>query len=183
MAWTTPLTAVSNAALTAAQWNASVRDDLAETAPAKATAAGQIFVSTAANAIAARVPTHSTVATTELTASTTYIALTTAGPAVTVTTGTQAVVFLSTGMTQSLGGGFCNCSFAVSGATTIAAGAQNAGIVSYRPSATGTQTTQGVTWLQTGLTGGSNTFTMLYNAGAGGGNASFFQRELVVIPL
>ena len=54
MAWSAPMTAVSGSVLTAAQFNTYVRDNLNETAPAKATAAGQIFVSTAANAIAAR---------------------------------------------------------------------------------------------------------------------------------
>jgi len=39
MAWFTPLAGVSTATLTAAQWNASVRDNLLETAPAKATSA------------------------------------------------------------------------------------------------------------------------------------------------
>ena len=54
MAWTTPLTAVSNTALTAAQWNASVRDNLLMTAPALATTTGRHFVSTGANTIAER---------------------------------------------------------------------------------------------------------------------------------
>lgn len=181
MAWTTPLTAVSNATLTAAQWNASVRDDLLETAPAKATAGGQIFVSTASNAIAARVPSQNNVVTSEGTASTTFTALATAGPAVTVTTGTQAIIHMSSGMTQSLAGGFCNASYAISGSTTLAASSNNS-VVSYRPQSTNTQTTQGVSALLT-LTGGSNTFTMQYNAGGSGGTATFFQRALVVIPL
>lgn len=51
MAWTTPLTAVSGSILTAAQWNASVRDNLNETAPAKATTADRMFVTTGPNAL------------------------------------------------------------------------------------------------------------------------------------
>jgi hypothetical protein len=53
MAWTAPGTAVGNTLLTAAFWNTHVRDNLLETAPAKATAAGQLFQATAPNAIAA----------------------------------------------------------------------------------------------------------------------------------
>jgi hypothetical protein len=181
VAWSTPLTAVSNATFTAAQFNSSVRDNLLETFPAKATAGGQIAVSTAANAIAVRVPSTSTVVTSEGTASTTYTALTTPGPAVTVTTGTAAIVAISTGMTQSLAGGFCNCSYAISGSTTLAASSNNS-VVGYRPQATSTQQQQAVVSMPS-LTSGSNTFTMQYNAGSGGGTATFFQRALVVIPL
>ncbi len=50
MAWTAPITFTSGSVLTAAQLNTYLRDNLNETAPAKFTAAGQLFVSTAANA-------------------------------------------------------------------------------------------------------------------------------------
>lgn len=181
MAWTTPPTLTDGTVLTGAHtqiW----RDDLNLTAAALATAAGQIPVSTGTNVIAMRTPAHTHITTSEGTASTTYTNLATAGPAVTSTTGTQALVFMSSGMTQSAAGGFCNASWAVSGATTIATGVSDS-VVSYKPSAVGTQTTQGVTFLQTGLTAGSNVFTMGYNAGGAGGTATFFQRELVVFPL
>lgn len=52
MAWTAPATAVANTFLTAAFWNTQVRDNLLETAPAKAAVAGDTFYATAANAIA-----------------------------------------------------------------------------------------------------------------------------------
>jgi len=87
MSWTAPLTAVATASLSAAQWNASVRDNLLETAPAKATAAGQVFVATAANAIAARTPSSNLITTIETTTSTTSGVLPTAGPSVSVVTG------------------------------------------------------------------------------------------------
>lgn len=181
MAWSTPLTAVSNSTLTAAQWNASVRDNLLQTVPALASAAGQVPVGTGTNAIAMRTPTGAGVVTTEGTASTTFTALTTAGPAVTVNTGTKAIVIVSSGLTQSLAGGFCNASFAISGATSLAASANNS-VVGYRPQATSTQQQSSVTSMPV-LTPGSNTFTMQYNAGAGGGTASFFQRQITVFPL
>ena len=52
MAWTAPATVITGDLLTAALWNAQVRDDMLETAPAKATAAGDTFYATAANALA-----------------------------------------------------------------------------------------------------------------------------------
>src|SRR3954463_9664656 len=91
MTWSAPMTAVAGAPFSAAQFNTYVRDNLNETAPAKATAGGQLFVSTGPNAIAARTPTAATVVTSQTTASTSYTNLATAGPAVTVTTGTQAI--------------------------------------------------------------------------------------------
>lgn len=182
MAWTTPLTAVANATLTAAQWNASVRDNLLESAPAKATTAGQIFVSTAANAIAARVPTAATVMTSETTASTTYTALATPGPAVTVTTGTQALVIISSLEANNAVGGFANASYAVSGSTTIAAGT-GPSVLNYKGQTATGQDIKSLAVLQGSLTGGSNTFTMQYNAGAGGGTATFLNRHIIVFPL
>src|SRR4249919_3869016 len=92
MAWSTPLTAVANATLTAAQWNASVRDNLLATAVALATTAGSHFAVTATNTLAERLTQTNTVATSETTASTSYTALATAGPAITATTGVLAIV-------------------------------------------------------------------------------------------
>lgn len=178
MAWTTPLTAVANAALTAAQWNASVRDNLNETAPAKATAAGQLFVSTGVNAIAARVPSSNRVATLETTASLTFVALTTAGPIVTVTTGTTALVFLTAQMSNAGASNSCAMSYDVSGATTISA--SNAEAVRHRGG--GTVDDMRATAISTPtLTSGSNTFTAKYAVNAGTG--SFSERLMVVLPL
>jgi len=178
--WSTPLTGVSNATLTAAQWNASVRDNLLETAPAKATAAGRIFVTTGANAIAERVPTSVGVGATEGTASTTYTDLTTVGPTVTVTTGTSALVAITSGMAQSAVGGYCNASVAVSGASTIAPGTN---VLNFRSGAANQQLVASHFSQMTGLTPGSNTFKMQYNAGSASGTATFFNRNLLVIPL
>lgn len=179
MAWTTPLTAVANAALTAAQWNASVRDNLAETAPAKATAAGQIFVATGANSIAARTVTTARVDTGESTASTTYAALTTPGPAVTVTTGTAALAFLTATISNSTSGATANASIAVSGATTLAASDNDV----LRIQGGGTTDVQRCTSLVsfTALTAGSNTFTVQYRVVSGTGTYS--TRVITVVPL
>lgn len=51
MAWSTPFTAVDGNAFTAAQFNASVRDNLLETAPAKVTTGGALMASVGAHEI------------------------------------------------------------------------------------------------------------------------------------
>lgn len=179
MAWTTPLTAVANAALTAAQWNASVRDNLNETAPAKATAAGQIFVSTGVNAITARTPSAAVVATSETTISTTYADLTTAGPSVTVTTGTQAIVFIGALMSNNTAGASSVANVAVSGATVISPSSDDDAL-RHQDSGTG-GLIRATTALIPTLTAGSNTFKMQYRVSSGTGTFQF--RRIIVLPL
>lgn len=182
MAWSTPMTAVSNATFTAAQFNASVRDNLLETAVAKATAGGQIFVSTAANALAARTPISQTVSPgTETTTSTSYAAMPsgTAGPAVTATTGTAALVSISSKMTHSTNTAEMFAAYAISGATTVASSDTNS--ISLQPAtAAGNSIRVSAVILHTGLTAGSNTFTMQYRVTAGTG--SYDRRHLAVVP-
>lgn len=176
MVWTSPMTAVAGSVFTAAQFNANVRDNLNQTAPALASAAGQIFVATAVNAIAARVPSTASVATLETTASTSYTDLTTPGPSVTVTTGTQALVIIF-GQFRHSASDTSLASYAVSGASTIS-GSDNR-------SAGGPFGTVGASvagaWLEQGLTAGSNTFKVVYRTGSGTG--TFINRKLIVIPL
>lgn len=52
MAWTAPATVITGDLLTAALWNAQVRDNMLETAAAKVTTAGDIVYATGANALA-----------------------------------------------------------------------------------------------------------------------------------
>jgi hypothetical protein len=180
MAWSVPLTAVSNATLTAAQWNASVRDNLLETAPAKATTATGIFVATGSNAIAQRVPASDAIATNQTTTSTSYADLTTVGPQVTVTTGVAALVCFSGWLSNDTGGARALMSYSMSGATTAAA--QDLTSSSFQPagSASGLYTASGRAYLHTGLTAGSTTFKAQYKVSTGTG--SFQQRTLSVIP-
>lgn len=170
------MTAVAGATFTAAQFNQYVRDNLNMTAPALATAAGQIFVATAANAIAARAPGANVVATSQTTASGTYVDLATVGPTVTVTTGTQAFAWMGARCSNSTTNTNW-ASVAVSGASSVAA------------SDAWALTSQGTNvmaasrgHLFTSLTGGSNTFTAKYKSG-GGSTATFIDRELIIIPL
>lgn len=181
MAYSTPLTAVSNATLTAAQWNASVRDNILETAPAKATTAGRIFVATGTNAIAERVISTAVVTTGESTSSTTPTDLTTSGPAVTATTGANALVFISCEINNNTSSAFSQAAYAVSSATTIAADITRG--IELRAAAANQQVRMGIAHLETALTPGSNVFTMKYWASSGGGSGLFQNRRIIVMAL
>lgn len=179
MAWSTPLTAVTSAILTAAQWNASVRDNLLETAPAKATAANGYFVATGANSIAQRFMGDATVAATEGTTSTSYTALSTDGPLVTLTTGTKALVIITAQMSNTTAATTSYAAFEVTGATTTAA-SDTVAIALQSPS---NYDIRSSACALVSLTAGSNTFRMLYRCGSGGGTSNFTRRRITVMPL
>jgi hypothetical protein len=105
-----------------------------------------------------------TVATAQDSSSTSYTDLTTAGPAVTVTTGTKALVIVTTSF-QNSAGSVQNyfMDFAVSGATTRSA--SDATAVKFLPANSGQQMRASAATLVT-LTAGSNTFTAKYRVGA-----------------
>lgn len=177
MAWTAPMTFVANSVLTAAQLNTHLRDNLNETAPSKATTAGRIFVATGANAIAERAIETARVDTSESTASTSYVDLTTVGPAVTVTTGTSCILWLGCTMTNSGANGGA-MAFEVSGATTQAA--SDSFSYGYEGGAAGDAGR--AMWIdKVTVTAGSNTFTAKYRVAAGTG--TFSHRRLGVIAL
>jgi hypothetical protein len=178
MAWTAPMTAATNATFTSAQFNANVRDNLLQTLPALATGSTNgWFVATGANQLIRRTMAYSTVSTLESTTSTTYTNLATSGPAVTVTTGTQALVIYSGEFQHDTANGAAYMSYAVSGATTIAASDTVSinldGIVGTKNNSR--QDAHLVT-----LTAGSNTFTAKYRAGSSTSN--FQKRRITVIP-
>lgn len=118
-----------------------------------------------------------TVATGQTTTSATYTDLVTAGPAVTVTVGVNGIALVTIGCAQAnTAGNYNNMSFAVSGASTVAAADGNA------------MSNNGTTFLSasktvmlTGLTAGSNTFTAKYDTT--GGTATFQNRQISVVPL
>jgi hypothetical protein len=112
----------------------------------------------------------------QTTASTSYADLATAGPAVTITTGTRVIVRISALMYQTTGGiGFIGV--AVSGATTIAANDTDA--ITYASTTSGSSVSRDI--LIDGLTAGSNTFTMKYRTSANTLNAG--RRTISVTPL
>ncbi len=177
MAWTTPLTWVSQA-VTAALYNQQIRDNMNETAPGIASAEGRMIITSAANTIVERLPTTAYVGTSETTASTSYTDLATAGPEVTLGTGTKALVILSATLRNTTTDAFSRMGYAVSSATTVAATSARA---------LATQVDEGDSWLQasavylhTSLTAGSNVFTAKYLVSAGTG--AFLDRHITVIP-
>lgn len=179
MAWSAPMTAVVGAVLTAAQWNATVRDNLLETSVAKATTAGGYFVSTGVNALAERIAGSGTVATAQTSTSTTYTDLATVGPSFAATTGTQAFVTINCRLHNGTANLLTLAGFAVSGATTVAASDNTA--IHQQDGSINNRVRAGVRTLVTGLTAGSNTFTMKYRVS--GGTGTFGEREIIVEPL
>lgn len=171
------MTAVASSVFTAAQFNTFLRDNLNETAPAKATTAGAHFAVSGVNEISERIATTEIVLTSETTTSTTFDDLTTPGPAVTVDTGPNALVIVHASM-ENTGAGSSRMAYEVSGSTSSAP-ADNRGI-GVQGVAGAVVLASGVT-LQTGLTPGSNTFTAKYRVSSGTG--TFLSRRLIVFPL
>lgn len=178
MAWTAPMTATSNATFTAAQWNAQVRDNMAPQAAAQATATGRHMVVSGANAMVERATSGAVVATAQTRSSTSYGDLATVGPAVTVTTGTTALVWITSGLENSVSGAGSYVSFGVTGATTVNANDQWAVYVSGQDAASNVR--RGSARRITGLAAGSNTFTAKYRVSSGIG--TFSDREIIVMP-
>lgn len=177
MAWTTPLTAVASTALTAAQWNASVRDNLLTTSPAVATSGSwpQHLAVSATNVVAFREIRDDIVGTSQNTTSTSYVDLSTVGPSVTLTTGSYALILHNCSMVNS-STGICRSSFELTGTTTSVANddrnASNQGTDDVRV---------GVTNLLGINPGAGNVFTMKYRVSANTG--TFGSRRLNVMAL
>jgi hypothetical protein len=120
---------------------------------------------------------NAVVATSQTTTSGTYTDLSTAGPTVTVTTGTTAYVILSTYQYNNTSNQISTMGFAVSGATTIAAADTDA--LLFRSAVAGGQDFQASAVYKVTLTAGSNTFTAKYRVG--GGTGTFANRGITVI--
>lgn len=118
------------------------------------------------------------VATSETTASTSYVDLTTTTDTVTVTIGDSGMALVLLQTLSSNTGGTNYAGFAISGASTVAA--SDAYAIVHSGHASGVQTQTGSTFLVTGLTAGSTTFKMKYRASAG--TSTFANRRIAVIP-
>jgi hypothetical protein len=131
----------------------------------------------AAPAAASPASASAKVSTSQTTTSATYTDLSTSGPAVTLTTGTKALVIIKTRVKISEEGYVAAAAYAVSGATTIAEDDDTR-------VATITNDNLDIASASrlTTLTAGSNTFTMKYKA-TGGRTATFAAREIIVIDL
>lgn len=179
MAWTAPMTAIAGSVFTAAQFNTFVRDNLAETAPAKATTPGAHFAVSATNQITERVASAATNTGTGQTTSTSFTDLdgpADVGPSVTVTTGSFALIYVHASVSNS-GTGSARAAYDTSGATTLAA-ADNRG-VGLASSAGSVAVASGIHF-ESNLNPGSNTFTMKYRVSASTG--TFGSRRIGVIP-
>jgi hypothetical protein len=179
VAWTAPFTAIAGGAVGAAQFNTYVRDNLNTTEAALATSPGGHFVVSAANTVVQRLGSQQYVTTLETTTSTTYTDLTTPGPIVTVATGTRALVVMDgrIGATTTATAS-ARMSYAVSGATTVAADDDHA--IGKIGCSTDLFYIGSGAILHQGLTAGSNTFTAKYRVSSGTG--SFDDRRMTVIP-
>ena len=114
------------------------------------------------------------------TSSASFTDLTTSGPAVTVTTGTKALVIVSARTYNNTTNSYTYMSYAVSGASTVAANTDTS--LAWRQSAgSSDQVIQASRATVVTLTAGSNTFTAKY--AAGGGTASFGHRDIFVLDL
>jgi len=183
MAWTTPTTIVNGdqpGAVSEPDLDQDWYDNLQETMPGKATAAGQMLVAIAANAIAPRAwYAAASVATAETTTSTSFTDLATAGPSATLPTGTTVLVHITALVANNTGNRLSRVGIDVSGSTTVAA--QVADSLQFESSNANDQARYTHTAVLTGLTAGSNTFKMQYNVSAGTG--TFTDRKIIVQPL
>ena len=177
MAWTAPRTYVTAEIIKASILNTDVRDNLLETAPAKATAATGLIIADGLNSVVERTLSDNEVDTSETTASTSFTDLATTGPTVTVGTGGTVVVLIGCRMNNNTAGALSWMSIDVSGATSLSPNEKWS--LMFESSAADDSAMMSRHYLFA-LTSGSNTFTAKYKVSAGTG--SFDHRQLTVIP-
>ncbi len=124
-------------------------------------------------------PAGNPVATAETTTNTSYVNLATAGPSVTMQTGPRAIVIVGARLDSSTTSDSVYMSYAVSGATTIAAADTSA--LEYAAFAAGVNIQASYVDYVSNLTPGFNTFTAMYRTT--GGTATYRNRRLIVIPV
>lgn len=124
-------------------------------------------------------PQSATVNTSQTVASASYNDLATVGPQVTIQTGTKALVTIS-GIAESSFNNYMWMSFAVSGATTIAASDDNGSYFREISATGGMGGSISRTLLITSLNVGSNTFTMKYR-GTSTNAVSYRNRSITVV--
>lgn len=122
--------------------------------------------------------TVASVGTAQSTTSSTFTDLATLGPAVTLTTGTKALVSITADLYNNTAGATAAMSFAVSGATVRAVTES----MQHNSAVANSNHLGSLVVLVTGLVAGSNTFTTKY-AALGGGTAFFGSRQIAVIDM
>lgn len=181
MAWSAPMTATFGSAFTAAQWNAYVRDNLGETATAKApgSSGAYWFASASSTTLALRQCKGDYVAAEETTTQNSYGNLGTSGPSVTLTTGTKALVMISARLGNDVAESATQMSYSVSGATNVSPDDTTAIISDGLAAASAGDNirTVAVAILQS-VNAGTNTFTAKYKCSSNTGR--FACRQLCV---
>jgi hypothetical protein len=152
--------------------------DLGDALAAKSPSASPTFTGNVVWSAATLRTDTATVATNQTTTTAAYTDLATPGPAVTVTTGTKALVIFSAA-TYNSGVQTNRIGVAVSGATTVAASNAYSGAADTPSAGAASQVTQA--FLLTGLTAGSNTFTLKFYTT--GGTAAFATRFITVVDM
>lgn len=155
MSWTAPRTWANGEVPNASTMNAHIRDNI--------------------NAL---IWTSNVVSTAQTTASLTFVDLTTAGPSITITTGTSALVFVGCNAANNTLDDGCAMSYAVSGATTVGAADGTSWFMVSQGTA-GSQA-QGGRMSRVPLTAGSNTFKAQYRVHTGG-TGTFLRRKILVL--
>jgi len=170
------MTAIAGSVFTAAQFNTFVRDNLNECPASKAVTPGSYFATSDTNQLSERVLAEAAVETSEGTTSTSYTALATPGPSVTVTTGNKALVWVTADLVCGTAGQSARTTFNVSGASSVA---ENDALALRNVTNAVIRATAGPTIAA--LTPGSNTFTMTYRT-SGASTSTFINRRIVVMP-
>lgn len=117
----------------------------------------------------------------ESTNSTTYTNLATSGPSVTLTTGTTALIWTYAQVHRTGTGGAAVIAVDISGATSYAA--NDAESVGGTVAVSGTEVFAGRVIYFSGLTAGSNTFTLKYRVDATAPTYNFLRRTIAVLAL
>jgi len=178
MAWTSPVTVVARGLVTAALWNA-VRDDLNLTAVGIAATGGRIMCSAGSQVLAERIPDGASIATSQTTASLTYVDLATAGPSVNRGNGVKILAAIGCHLANGTAGQGARMAYALSGSNTIAAADTNSICIE----SANASDTYSVSWVTVHdpLTAGTLTLTAKYRA-VGAGTATFSSRIIAMIP-
>lgn len=181
MAWFAPFTAISGTPYTAAQFN-GFRDSMLETEVSRAQTMGGYYVTAGMNQLVERIPDSffTDPTTPDTTSSTSYTDLdNTAGPAVSVITGTTAWVSIYASLQNNSATAIAAfMSYRIDGETSQDPGDDH----SIQLTNTNLNTGQriGTVFFNTNLTPGLNTFTAQYRVSAGIG--TFAVRTLAVFP-
>jgi hypothetical protein len=186
MAWTSPMTAIAGELFTAAEYNLYVRDNFLEMAASinddLSNNRGGFFSVEASHRLKQRFPGAKVVTDSHNIKiyQTTFVDVQSAGPFVTVKTGSRALVCISAEMMNRTNNAQASASFEVSGATKIKASDN------WRITHDGVDASkwsrQGAWRMVDNLNPGLNTFRMKYRTG-NLGPVYFRRREIVVIPL